>query len=114
MFPSYRNQSVDLQSKSLVVKGLERLTLVLINPFQSTVTFHIETNHLICTANQMTGFYMKCKTGVKWVKGKRIFPINIKRLGIINIFNIFNCYISYRNQSFDLPCKSKDWFLYEM
>ena len=24
------------------------------------------------------------------------------------------CCISYRNQSSDLLCKSKDWFLYEM
>ena len=27
-----------------------------INPFQFNVTFDIETSHLICTANQMTGF----------------------------------------------------------
>lgn len=24
------------------------------------------------------------------------------------------CYFSYRNQSFDLLCKSNEWFLYEM
>ena len=24
------------------------------------VVFHIETSHLICFTNQMTGFYMKC------------------------------------------------------
>ena len=24
------------------------------------------------------------------------------------------CYIPHRNQSFDLHCKSNDWFLYEM
>ena len=30
--------------------------------------FHIETSHLICGADQMTGFYMKCKTGLKRVK----------------------------------------------
>ena len=46
-----------------------------INPFQPSVAFHIETshwicnaNHWICNANQMTGFYMKCSTGLKWVK----------------------------------------------
>ena len=27
---------------------------------QPSVAFHIETNHLLCSANQMTGFYMKC------------------------------------------------------
>ena len=31
--------------------------VVVINPFQPSVAFHIETS-----ANQMTGFYMKCHT----------------------------------------------------
>ena len=34
------------------------------NPFQPIVAFHIETSHLICIANQMTGFYMKYNTGL--------------------------------------------------
>ena len=37
----------------------------LLNPFQPSVTFHIETSHLICSANLMTGFYMKCNTELK-------------------------------------------------
>ena len=32
-----------------------------------SVAFHIETSHLIFLPNQMTGFYMKCNTGLKWV-----------------------------------------------
>ena len=36
-----------------------------INPCQLSVAFHIETSHLICSANQVTGFHMKCNTGVK-------------------------------------------------
>ena len=43
-------------------------TPLLINPFQSIGTFHIETNYLICIANQMTGFHMKCNTGPKRVQ----------------------------------------------
>ena len=39
-----------------------------INPFQPSVAFHMETSYLICTANQMTGFHMKCNTGLKLVK----------------------------------------------
>ena len=35
-------------------------------PFQSSIVFHIETGHLICTANWMTGFCMKYNTGLKW------------------------------------------------
>ena len=54
-----------------------------VNPFQYIVTFHIETSHLMCTAYQMTGFYKKCNTGLKWVKrsiqeDKRTFWVNNK------------------------------------
>ena len=38
-----------------------------VSPFQPSVAFHLEISHLICTANQVTGFYMKCNTGLKWV-----------------------------------------------
>ena len=66
---SYRNQSIYLQSKSmdwfLYDNGLghER-----VKPFQPSVAFHIETNHLIRSVNQMTGFYMKCNTWLIRVK----------------------------------------------
>ena len=33
-------------------------------PFQPSVVFHIETNDLICYANQMAAFYMQCNTGL--------------------------------------------------
>ena len=32
-----------------------------INPFQLNVELYTETSYLTCTANQMTGFYSKCK-----------------------------------------------------
>ena len=31
-------------------------------PFQSSVAFYIETNHLICATSQVTAFYMKCSS----------------------------------------------------
>ena len=40
----------------------------IVNPFQPSAKFHIETSHLTYTANQMTGFYVECNTGLKWVK----------------------------------------------
>ena len=40
-------------------------------PIQSSVGFHINTSDLFCTANQMTDFYLKCNTGLKWVKGNQ-------------------------------------------
>ena len=36
------------------------------------VAFHIETSHLICSANQMTSFFMKCNAGLKWIQTKMI------------------------------------------
>ena len=38
-----------------------------ITSFQSSVSFHVKTSHLIWTTNQMTGFHMKYNTGLIWV-----------------------------------------------
>ena len=48
------------------------------NPFQCSDAFHIETSHLNCSANQMTGFYMKYNTELKW--------INFENLGSTSIY----------------------------
>ena len=40
--------------------------------FRSSAAFYIETSHLICTANQITGFYIKYNTGLKWGNKKRL------------------------------------------
>ena len=42
------------------------------NPFQPSVAFPTETSNLICSANQMAGFYMKYNTGLKWANIKKI------------------------------------------
>ena len=34
-----------------------------VSSFEPNVASHIETSHLTCTANQMTGFHMKCNSG---------------------------------------------------
>ena len=34
------------------------------NPFQSSVAFHIETSHFICTVNLVIGFFMESNTAV--------------------------------------------------
>lgn len=33
---------------------------------QPRVVFHIEINHLICTAHHVTDFQVKCNNGLKW------------------------------------------------
>ena len=38
------------------------------NRFQTSVAFHIETSQLVCSANQITGFYMNRITKLKWIK----------------------------------------------
>ena len=40
----------------------------MLNPFQPSVAFHIETSHLICNVILTIGFYMRCNTGLKWIK----------------------------------------------
>ena len=46
---------------------LQQLHLAL-NPFQPFVECRIETIHLLCFAKQITGFYMKRNTELKWAK----------------------------------------------
>ena len=49
------------------------------HPFQPTAAFHTESSHLIGSAKQMTGFYMKCNTGLKWVNPKDKTPIQSRQ-----------------------------------
>ena len=46
--------------------------LTTFNLFQPTVAIHIVTSHLICSASQLTGFYVKCKSGLKWICAKHV------------------------------------------
>ena len=50
-------------------KRQEKVRLVLYHP---KVALHTETSHLICTSNQIIGFYKKCNTGLTWVNEKTI------------------------------------------
>ena len=55
-----------------LVKVILNIDSLLFNPFQPSVTFHIETS-----PNQMTGFYMKCNNGLKCVTHNlHLLPIN--------------------------------------
>ena len=49
-----------------------------LNRFHASVRFHTEISHLICTINQITGFYMKWSIGLTWVKGNK--EISIKKM----------------------------------
>ena len=43
----------------------------------------METSHLICHANQINGFYMKCNTGLNCVKTLQN-GVKITTLGVYN------------------------------
>ena len=58
-----------------------------INLFLPSATFHIETSHLICSANQMTGFYTKWNNGLTWVK---------KLLTLVQIALQIFCFLAFR------------------
>ena len=47
--------------------------------FQPSVAFHIETSHLICSAKQMTGFYTKRNTVLKWVNTLQNVRLNFSK-----------------------------------
>ena len=49
----------------------------LLNPFQSSVAFHIKIIHLICNAKQLSGMYVKFNTGLKLVKGRHNILLDI-------------------------------------
>ena len=50
--------------KELFVQNIARSQF---NPFQPSVAIYIETSHLLCSAKQMTGFYIKRNNRLKQV-----------------------------------------------
>ena len=62
--------------------------IISINPSEPSVTFHIKTSHLICSAKQMTGIYMRSNFQLKWVKiiisGKSVYYAKV-------LFTFFMC-----------------------
>ena len=63
------------------------------NPFQPSVAFHVETSYLFCCAKQVTGFYMKCSTGLTLVNPFRAnalqySAVNLAEIGTIGINGI--------------------------
>ena len=81
--------------KDVFCSGSENVKKSL-HSFQLSVAFHIETSHLICSANLMSGFCMECNTRLKWVKShhyifgieKRALWLSLKRLTPIFPSNI--------------------------
>ena len=80
----YSNQSTNLQCKSMDwflhdrelrherVKVKQKLACLCsaftfnFNSFRPSIACYVETRHLICCANDMTGFYMKCNTRLQF------------------------------------------------
>ena len=60
IYNSVRRQNYTNQQE--VSSCLKNINYKITYPFQPSVAFHIETGHLFCRSNQMTGFHMKCNT----------------------------------------------------
>ena len=61
------SKSITRKNPSHQSKCFNSLLLSLTESEYNSVVFHIEISHLICTANQMTGFYMKWNTELEWI-----------------------------------------------
>ena len=61
------------------------------------IAFYIQTSHLICSVNQMTGLYMKCKTGLKQDMGC-ILPFGISHY--LAFLWLFECMQMHANNFF--------------
>ena len=62
---------------------------------QPIVVFHIESSHLFCRVKQVTGFYIRRKTGLKWVtrqtKTYVYFSYSLQRVKLIKgVFTTFS------------------------
>ena len=73
-----------------------------VNPFQLSIAFHIETNHLFSRAKQITGFYMKSNAGLKWVKDVKIgYFSDYMRLPCYTSKLIRFCVLNLQEQEFE-------------
>ena len=55
--------AIEENFKAWEEKKVDRLIDVLLKPLTTNVPHHIETSQLICSANQLTGFYIMGNTG---------------------------------------------------
>ena len=55
---------------SHLLKSIRYQRIIWLISVQCFVSYRHQSFHLICTANQMTDFYMKCITVLTWVKAK--------------------------------------------
>ena len=74
-FSRFLNCTNGTKSKASHMSSI-KMSYTLLNPFQPSVTFHIETNHSFSSTKQTAGFYMKRNTGLKWVNWPFIIKIS--------------------------------------
>ena len=85
--------------------------------FSPVLLFHKETSNLICTANQMTDFNMKCNTGLKWVKCVKVLiwwgPLTMRERcpDTEFLWSIFSCIFSCIQENTDQK-KLRVWTLF--
>ena len=62
------------------------------------MAFQLEASYLSCTVNQMSSFYMKCNTGLKWVTQRDIFKSSSESMRLIELESIL---CAYPNKEFN-------------
>ena len=77
------------------------------NSFQSSVAIHVETDHFFCRPKQMTGFYMKCNSGPKWVNNLTLLWRNER----VNNFQTYCATSTFRDKHFILVTQA-NYYLY--
>ena len=84
----FNHQICEALFLSWFIEDSSQQLTALFSPCQSSIVFHIDTGHLICSANQMTSFYMNATLG--WNGSNEV--IRMKRV-IVNP-NPWFCYAS--------------------
>ena len=64
----FKTNTICLKILIVGVRAKDKKIFKCMNLFQPSAAFRIETNHLICSVKQMTGFYTKRNSGLKCFK----------------------------------------------
>ena len=56
-----------------------------VNPFYCQCCLHIETNQLLCCANQLTGFYRKATVAINGLISQKIIALHISIFQSLNL-----------------------------
>ena len=89
VFRGYKMETVIRNGLTSKYPWLSFHVKLFINPYQPSVAFYVETRHLFWSATEMTGFYMKRNTELKWVRLNRNYQVIDLKLCLPRFFGRF-------------------------